>query len=157
MDAERELARAEHLFRDEVPTIHHTWLLLVLAGVRVRRGHLDEAHTALDEAREALAQLPDSGRLSAMADAVEADLAEASRRARHGELLEPPSEAELSVLRLLATDLSVREIGERLFLSPNTIRTHRRLLYRKLGVHTRTDAVARATALGLLEKADHPG
>ena len=157
VDAERELARAEHLFRDDVPTIHHTWLLVVLAGVRVRRGHLDDAHTALDEAREELAQLPDSGRLPAMADAVEADLAEASRRARHGELLEPPSEAELSVLRLLATDLSVREIGERLFLSPNTIRTHRRLLYRKLGVHTRTDAVARATALGLLEKADHPG
>ena len=152
VDAERELARAEHLFSDDVPTIHHTWLLLVLAGVRVRRGHLDDAHSTLGEAREALAQLPDSGRLPAMADAVEAELAEASRRARHGELLEPPSEAELSVLRLLATDLSVREIGERLFLSPNTIRTHRRLLYRKLGVHTRTDAVARATALGLLEK-----
>ena len=67
-------------------------------------------------------------------------------------MLEPPSEAELAVLRLLATDLSIREIGERLFLSPNTIRSHRRALYHKLGVHSRADAIARATALGLLER-----
>jgi LuxR family maltose regulon positive regulatory protein len=49
----------------------------------------------------------------------------------------------------MATDLSNREIGERLFLSPNTIRSHRRALYIKLGVHSRADAIARATALGL--------
>ena len=72
-------------------------------------------------------------------------------------MLEPPSEAELAVLRLLATDLSTREIGEHLFLSPNTIRSHKRALYHKLAVHSRTDAVARATALGLLEQADSPG
>ena len=79
------------------------------------------------------------------------------RRASSGEVLEPPSEAELAVLRLMATDLSTREIGERLFLSPNTIRSHRRALYHKLGVHSRTDAIARATALGLLEQTESPG
>jgi LuxR family maltose regulon positive regulatory protein len=67
----------------------------------------------------------------------------ASDRAASGELLKPPSGAEITVLRLMATDLSVREIGERLFLSQNTIRSHTRALYHKLGVHTRSDAIAR--------------
>ena len=61
------------------------------------------------------------------------------------------------MLRLLATDLIIREIGEHLFLSPNTIRTHIRALYRKLGANTRADAVARATALGLLGQQQSPG
>jgi DNA-binding CsgD family transcriptional regulator len=71
-------------------------------------------------------------------------------------LLETPSDAEVPVLRLLAGDLSVREIGERLFLSQNTIRSHTRALYRKLGVHTHVDAVARATMLGLIEQTQSP-
>ncbi len=60
------------------------------------------------------------------------------------------------MLRLLASDLSAREIGEQLFLSPNTIRSHTRTIYRKLGVHSRPDAVARAIVLGLLEQARSP-
>jgi LuxR family maltose regulon positive regulatory protein len=54
------------------------------------------------------------------------------------------------VLRLLGSDLSVRGIGSALFISHNTVRTHTRAIYRKLGVNSRPDAVARATALGLL-------
>jgi DNA-binding CsgD family transcriptional regulator len=69
-------------------------------------------------------------------------------RAGSGEILEPPSEAELAVLRLLASDLSAREIGAKLFLSPNTVRSHMRRIYRKLGVNSRAEAVARADALG---------
>ncbi len=65
-------------------------------------------------------------------------------------VVEQPSAAELTVLRLLATDLSVRQIAEELFLSPNTVRSHTRALYRKLGVSSREQAVARATALGLI-------
>ena len=61
------------------------------------------------------------------------------------------------MLRLLTSDLSNREIGERLFLSPNTIRSHKRALYHKLGVHSWTNAVGRATALGLLEQTQSPG
>jgi ATP/maltotriose-dependent transcriptional regulator MalT len=80
----------------------------------------------------------------------------ASDRASSGELLEPPSDAELPVLKLLADDLSIREIGKRLFLSQNTIRSHTRALYRKLGVHARSDAVARATTLGLLGQNQSP-
>ena len=59
--------------------------------------------------------------------------------------------AELAVLRCLATGLSRREIGARLYISLNTVKTHIRELYRKLGATSRADAVARAEALGLLD------
>ena len=74
-----------------------------------------------------------------------------------GELEEEPSAAELSVLRLLASELSQREIGSELFLSVNTVKTHTRALYRKLGATSRETAVARATALGLLDGDESPG
>ena len=80
----------------------------------------------------------------------------ARARAGNGELLEPPSEAELAVLRLLVTDMSAREIAQRLYLSPNTVRSHSRAIYRKLGVNSRGDAVARAEALGLLAQTESP-
>jgi LuxR family transcriptional regulator, maltose regulon positive regulatory protein len=156
-EAERELAYAEHYFRDEVATVHHAWLLVLLAGVRERRGHLDEAEATLRAAREALEELVDTGRLPSLADDVGRRLETAKVRAGSGALLEPPSKAELAVLGLLTTDLSTRQIAERLFLSPNTIQTHRRALYRKLGVSSRSDAVARASALGLLDQVRSPG
>ena len=157
VEAEHELASAERFFRDEVATVHQTWLLVLLARVRLRRGRLAEAEATLRSAKEALGELIDSGPVPALAEEVEQELAAASGRASRGQLLEPPSEAELAVLRLLASDLTNRQIGERLFLSPNTIRSHKRALYHKLGVHSRTDAIARATALGLLGQAQSSG
>jgi ATP/maltotriose-dependent transcriptional regulator MalT len=154
--AEHELASAERFFSDEVATLHHTWLLILLVRVRLRRGRLGEAAATLRTVREALGELSDSGAAPALADEVERELEQAKGRASSGEVLEPPSEAETAVLRLLASDLSTREIGERLFLSPNTIRSHTRALYHKLRVHSRTDAIARATALGLLEQTQSP-
>ena len=65
-------------------------------------------------------------------------------------LLEPLSEAELRVLRYLPTNLRGPEIAAELFLSMNTIRSHMRHVYAKLGVHSRADAVNRARELGLL-------
>ncbi len=157
IEAERHLASAERFFSDEVATLHHTWLLILLAGVRLRRGRLDAAAEMLRSARQALDDLADSGLVPGLADAVERELEAARGRAFAGDMLEPPSEAELAVLRLMASDLSNREIAERLFLSPNTIRSHRRALYHKLGAHSRTDAIARATELGLLERTESPG
>ena len=130
---------------------------VLLARVRLRRGRLAEAEATLRSAKQALGELIDSGPVPALAEEVEQELAAASGRASRGQLLEPPSEAELAVLRLLASDLTNRQIGERLFLSPNTIRSHKRALYHKLGVHSRTDAIARATALGLLGQAQSSG
>ena len=155
--AESQLAHAEHFFRDEVATVQHTWLLLLLARVRCRRGRLDDAEKTMRSASSALAELGDDvGRLAALAIEVEQELEHAKSRAAGGEMLASPSKAKLAVLRLLATDLTVREIGEKLFLSPNTVRSHTRALYRKLGVTSRADAVARAGSLDLLDETDSP-
>ena len=64
--------------------------------------------------------------------------------------IEPLSERELEVLRLLRTPLSQREIADRLTVSVNTVRTHAKHIYEKLDVHSRLEAVDRAEALGLL-------
>lgn len=71
----------------------------------------------------------------------------------HGEpdrLREPLSASEARILRFLPTNLSAPEIAGQLSVSVNTIRTHMRHLYEKLGVHSRTEAVEQARTLGLL-------
>jgi LuxR family maltose regulon positive regulatory protein len=60
------------------------------------------------------------------------------------------SERELGVLRLLAGDLTQREIGSQLYLSLNTVKSHTRSIFRKLGVSGRDEAVARARELELI-------
>jgi LuxR family maltose regulon positive regulatory protein len=60
------------------------------------------------------------------------------------------SERELGVLRLLASDLTQREIGNELYLSLNTVKSHTRSIFRKLGVSGREQAVARARELELI-------
>jgi LuxR family transcriptional regulator, maltose regulon positive regulatory protein len=67
-----------------------------------------------------------------------------------GSLPEPLTESEIRILRLLGTDLSKREIGNELYVSVNTVKTHVKHLYAKLDVRTRRQAVERARALGLL-------
>jgi LuxR family maltose regulon positive regulatory protein len=66
------------------------------------------------------------------------------------ELVEPLSERELEVLQLIAEGLTNQEIASRLFLALNTVKAHSRNIYGKLGVHSRTQAIARARALGIL-------
>ena len=64
-------------------------------------------------------------------------------------LIEPLSERELEVLRLLGTDLDGPEIARELVVSLNTVRTHTKNIYAKLGVTNRRAAVRRAAELGL--------
>lgn len=64
-------------------------------------------------------------------------------------LIDPLTARELQVLRLMADGLSNQAIANRLVVAVGTIKTHTASLYRKLGVINRTEAVARATALGL--------
>jgi LuxR family maltose regulon positive regulatory protein len=66
--------------------------------------------------------------------------------------VEQLSERELEVLQLIADGLSRQEIANRLILSLNTVKTHIRNIYGKLGVHKELQAVEKARGLGLLEK-----
>jgi LuxR family maltose regulon positive regulatory protein len=65
-------------------------------------------------------------------------------------LIDPLSERELEVLRLLASDLDGPDIARALTVSLNTVRTHTKSIYAKLGVNSRRAAVRRAGELGLL-------
>ena len=69
------------------------------------------------------------------------------------ELFDPLSDREIEVLRLIAEGLSRPEIAAKLFLSKNTVKTHARNIYSKLGVNNQMQAVGKARALGLLENA----
>jgi LuxR family maltose regulon positive regulatory protein len=64
--------------------------------------------------------------------------------------------AELRLLPLLATHLTFREIGERFFVSRNTVKSQAISVYRKLGVSSRSDAIERAAELGLLDESAVP-
>lgn len=70
-------------------------------------------------------------------------------------LIEPLSERELEILRLLATELSGPEIANHLIVSLNTVRTHTRNVFAKLGVNSRRAAVHRAQELHLLTRSGH--
>jgi LuxR family transcriptional regulator, maltose regulon positive regulatory protein len=70
--------------------------------------------------------------------------------ARRQSLDEPLTDSETRVLRYLSTQLTRPEIANELCVSVNTVGTHTRYLYAKLGVHNRHEAVDRARALGLL-------
>ena len=60
------------------------------------------------------------------------------------------TEREQEILALIADGLTNREIGDRLYISPGTVKAHSSSIYGKLGVHSRTQAVARARELDIL-------
>jgi LuxR family maltose regulon positive regulatory protein len=67
-------------------------------------------------------------------------------------LIEPLSERELEVLRLLETDLGGPDIARELVISLSTVRTHTQNIYAKLGVSSRRAAIRRAAELNLLAR-----
>ena len=71
--------------------------------------------------------------------------------ASNGGLVEPLSERELGVLRLLRGDLTQREIGDELYIAASTVKSHIKSIYRKLGVSKRSHAITRAGELGLFD------
>ena len=156
-EAEREALRGERLRRVPQPGVGHAHTLLVLAQVRIARSRLAAAREDLERAHRIIADFPDPGRLPAIAATVEQELAAAHAHAGDIHLVEQPSAAELAVLRCLARGLSRREIGAELYISLNTVKTHIRDLYRKLGATSRENAIARAEALDLLEPSQSPG
>lgn len=121
-------------------------ILLELALTRAGRGELARAEATLAEARAVIADCRDAGGAPALLERVTETLREAAVQGP----TEPLSPAEQLVLEQLPTPRSNAEIAGALFLSANTVKTHLRSIYRKLGVHSRDEAVTRATALGLL-------
>jgi LuxR family maltose regulon positive regulatory protein len=79
---------------------------------------------------------------------------EPSEQAKHQrlktELIEPLSEREIEILRLIAAGLSNQKIAGQLILSLNTIKTHTGNIYAKLSVNSRAQAIAKARALDIL-------
>ena len=71
-------------------------------------------------------------------------------------MIEPLSERELDVLRLLGSDLDGPDIARELVVSLNTVRTHTKNIYAKLGVNNRRAAVRRAQELDLLSRKTRP-
>jgi LuxR family maltose regulon positive regulatory protein len=147
----RSALAAAHAFRPalgrEMPWLA-VQLRLHLARAMASLGDASGARLVLSEAGEIVRDLPDPGVLGTQAG----DLAKALRplgggTATGASLL---TTAELRLLPLLPTHLSFEEIGERLHLSRNTIKTQAASVYRKLGVSTRSEAVEHAGRLGLV-------
>ena len=156
-DAEREALRGERLRRSPQPTVGHTHALLVLGQVRVARSRLAHAASDLERAQRAIAGFPIRAIYPRSRPTVDQSLTSARASTANRGIVEEPSAAELAVLRCLATGLFRREIGAQLYISLNTVKTHIRELYRKLGAPSRADAVARAEALGMLDPSESPG
>ena len=156
-EAEREALRGEQLRRSPQPAVGHAHALLILAQVRVARSRLTSAAVNVKRARSAIAGFADPGRLPAIAASVAQGLRPTVGSAGNRPIVEEPSPAEVAVLIGLASGLSKREIGAQLYISLNTVKTHTRELYRKLDATTRSEAIARAATLGLLEPSESPG
>jgi len=136
----------------------HVHALLYLAAARHRVGDSEGAAKALGRARAEMADLPDAGILGDLMSATQDEVV--GRHRRDAFLGEQLSDAEQRVLGQLAAGRSISEAAQVLWLSPNTVKTHRRSIYRKLGASTRQEMVERAVATEVLERElldVHPG
>jgi LuxR family maltose regulon positive regulatory protein len=121
--------------------------LLEMARSYIALGDGAGAAAVLTQAQGIFQQRPDLGLLPEQADRLQAKLATVEARAAGPSAL---TAAELRLLPLLSTHLPVSEIAAELFLSPHTIKSEMKSIYRKLGATTRTQAVTRSRELGLL-------
>ena len=155
-DAEREYAHAEPFLADEVPTVHHAWLLVLTARVRLRRGRLNGAAAALAAACEELSGIADSGIVFGLAEAVRAEVERAEEDARGGRCWSSRARpSSPSCASSAGISRHARSVGRCSSRRTRCGRTHAR----STGSwgSTRAEAVARASALGLMagdEQAD---
>jgi LuxR family maltose regulon positive regulatory protein len=147
--ARAHLAEAERLR----PLLSHAlpWysvgVLLEMAEVSIGLADPSGARQFVRDAEAVLRRRPDLGALGKRTDEIRERLG-ALQAAGSGSTL---TSAELRILPLLLTHLPLTGIADRLFLSRHTVKSQVWSMYRKLGVHTRSDAVARAQELGLLD------
>ena len=114
--------------------------LVEMGKAYVAIGDLAGAGGVIRQAREILQRRPDLGALAGEVEAMQALPGGGSSL----------SAAELRIVPLLASHLTLQEIADRLFLSRHTVKTHSIAVYRKLGVSSRREAVARLQEMGLL-------
>jgi LuxR family maltose regulon positive regulatory protein len=152
-DAQADRRRAVELLTELVDYVpwYDVETRLVLARVALRLGDVTGTRTLVGEASHMLPRAEDAVTLKAWRD----ELLSQVEAFALTTLIGPSSltTAELRVLGLLPTHLSFREMGRRLHVSANTIKTHAHAVYRKLDVCSRSDAVVRAREMGLLDTA----
>jgi LuxR family maltose regulon positive regulatory protein len=147
--AEARFERAATLSKRGGDRIEIAHALLWLGRGRARARDADGAADALRAARAQLggARVP---MLVTLAHELEREIGDAPAATPSPDAEPLLSAAEQRVLELLPTDLTYREIADRLFLSLNTVRTHGQRIRRKLGASTRDEAVSAARRLDLL-------
>jgi LuxR family maltose regulon positive regulatory protein len=121
-----------------------------LVHILLDLGDVTGARFRVEQAQAHLTRLLTEGTLGEQLRQVSARLARAERYRRIPSAM-TLSTAELRVLQLLPTHLSLREIGEQLHTSRHTVKSQVAAVYQKLGCSTRTEAVRRGRHLGLLE------
>jgi LuxR family maltose regulon positive regulatory protein len=149
--AEAQVAaeRAVALHRYGGPPQARAYALLTLATISAAAGDRARGRECMAEARRQIAEAVEAGVVPALIERAARRLGAAVARP---EISAPDelSERELAVLRLFPSRLSQREIGAELYVSVNTVKSHSKSLFRKLGASSRAEAVARAHELGLL-------
>lgn len=146
-EAIEHLERGVRLARYRRPT-EAAYAILTLAGV-LRKVDNERARELVAEARSLLEECEDPGQL--LLATWERDSRSLRRRSYGGAgFVEELTERELDHLRLLPTELSRREIADRLMVSYNTVKSNSRAIFRKLGVNSRIEAVAFAREVGLI-------
>jgi LuxR family transcriptional regulator, maltose regulon positive regulatory protein len=139
-------ARLRPLLTHAIPTLA-VQTLLELGRVYLALADLAGARAVLRQARDILQLRPDLGTLPAQIDDLRSRL-DMGRDVTTG--ASSLTTAELRLLPLLATHLTFREIGQRLYLSHNTVKTQAISIYRKLGANSRGQAVHLGQKIGLL-------
>jgi LuxR family maltose regulon positive regulatory protein len=123
----------------------------MLAHAAVQLADVPLARASLSRASRVLRRLSDAPEFRTLLDSAWAEIDERGASALSGPAA--LTLAELRILRFLPTHLSFREIGERLHVSTNTVKTQAHAVYGKLDAASRSEAVDAARALGLIQAA----
>jgi LuxR family maltose regulon positive regulatory protein len=153
--AESALLRGVDLAGRGAEPLDAAYGCLALALVRHQAGQHEASAEALHEARRLMASCRAPADLlprlvSGTESVVGSPAMPRTPRARRRRTAEPLSDRELSVLRLLSSELTQSQIADRLFVSVNTVKTHTRNIFRKLDVSNRAEAVKRSRDVGVL-------
>jgi ATP/maltotriose-dependent transcriptional regulator MalT len=150
-EAERAASRSVELSDRGAGRLELAASRIALARIRHLRGDVKGAQAAIAAARQAVAEREELGTVGEALAAGEREFRAPSRsRPQRTAQAEGLTDRELAVLRLLASELSRREIADALYVSENTVKTHLRAIYRKLDASSREEVVARGRELDLI-------